>query len=197
MAKSPKSERAALHDVLSALGRHRLLLEQDKALPSVVGIVTGEALASSWWSHPRAHEIFGVLEALAERTEVLETKLIQRKVTFVSALLWPALLGVATSNEAWQGAGLSPAARRPHAEVTRGGEREASGPAVKELEKTLARANRAASHAVRTPRSGPRELGRVGRSQLAQAVTRRRSARSAGSRDSLAGCAAPLLALAP
>jgi hypothetical protein len=137
MAKTGGTERAAMRKVLAALTRHGLLLKQDKVLPSVVGIVTGEALDGSWWGHPRAHEIFALLEALVDRTDLIESKLLRGKVTFISESLWPALLGVAMSDEAWQRVGLSLAARGLEAEVTRSGEREASGPVVKELEERL------------------------------------------------------------
>jgi hypothetical protein len=123
--------------IVAALRRHGLLLKQDKVLPSVVGLVTGEVLAASWWSHPRAKEIFALLHALSERADVLETKLIAGKVTFVIDALWPAWLGVATSGENWQTAGLSVAAQALLSRVTRADELEASGNQVKELERRL------------------------------------------------------------
>jgi hypothetical protein len=123
--------------ILAQLRRHGLLLKQDKALPSVVGLVTGEVLTASWWSHPRAKEIFDFLQALSERSDVLETKLIGGKVTFVWEALWPAWLGVATCAEDWQSVGLSVAAKKLLTDVKRAGEREANGPAVKELELRL------------------------------------------------------------
>ncbi|HWZ88053.1 MAG TPA: hypothetical protein VNW92_04365 [Polyangiaceae bacterium] len=123
--------------ILAQLRRYGLLLKQDKVLPSVVGLITGEALAASWWSHPRAKEIFDLLQALSERSDILETKLIDGKVTFVYEPLWPAWLGVATCVEDWQTAGLSVAAKKLLTEVKRAREREASGPAVKELELRL------------------------------------------------------------
>jgi hypothetical protein len=123
--------------VLTQLQRHGLLLKQDKLLPSVVGLVTGQALTASWWSHPQAREIYGLLGALAERPDVLETKLLSGKVTFVFASLWSAWLGVATSAESWQCTGLSSAAQALLAEVTGAVEREATGVAPKELEQRL------------------------------------------------------------
>ena len=128
---------AASRRVVAQLRRHGLLLKQDKALPSVVGLVTGEALTGSWWSHPRAKEIFDLLHDLSEHAEVLETKLIAGKVTFVFAPLWPAWLAVVASGEGWQSAGLSAAAKKLLAEVNRTGELEASGALVKELEARL------------------------------------------------------------
>ncbi len=62
-----------MKSVLAALKRGGLLLKQDKRLPSVVGVLTGESLSTSWWSHPDAHRIFAVLEKLADHPDVLFT----------------------------------------------------------------------------------------------------------------------------
>jgi len=86
--------------VVAELERCGLLLQQDKKLTSVVGLVTGESLPTSWWSHPRAQEIFNILQRLDDIA--LPTRLVAKKVTLVHRRLWPALLTVATSNEAWQ-----------------------------------------------------------------------------------------------
>lgn len=123
--------------VVAELRERGLLLNQDKVLPNGVSLVCGEALAGSWWSHPRAQEIYDTLAALADRADVLEVKLIGGKVTFVFASLWPALLGVSTSGEPWQRSALSPEANQLLREVEARGELEASGKAVKELETRL------------------------------------------------------------
>ena len=68
---------------MDALVQNGLLLKQDKSLPSVVGIFTGETVSGSWWSHPRAHEIFAVLNELTDHSDVLVTKLLYRKDTLV------------------------------------------------------------------------------------------------------------------
>ena len=99
-----------IHSVLSAIERYGLLLKQDKTVPNVVGIVTGESLSGSWWSHPRAHEIFGVLSELADHPDVLFTKLLSRKDTLVHRRLWPDLLAVGSARSPWQMEGLSDAA---------------------------------------------------------------------------------------
>ncbi len=125
------------HPTLVELRRLGLLLKQDKHLPSVVGIVTGESLRTSWWSHPQAQEIFDLLAAFSQRSDILETKLLGGKVTFVFKTLWPAWLGVATAGEPWQSARLSVASRRLLAEVNRTGNVEATGSSVKELERRL------------------------------------------------------------
>lgn len=97
--------------VLREFKKFRVLLESDASLPSVSAIVAGEPLRGSWWRHPLSHQIFQALSQLADRPDVLVTKLISGKVTFVHKLLWHDVIVVATSAERWQTAGLSPAAR--------------------------------------------------------------------------------------
>src|SRR5712691_9917836 len=93
--------------VLAALAANGLLLTQDKALLNVVGILTGESLSTSWWSHPKSHLIFSVLSELADHPDVLITKLLYRKDTLVHRTLWPAVLAVGSARNQWQVQGLS------------------------------------------------------------------------------------------
>src|SRR5260370_32196211 len=109
--------------VLAALTANGLLLTQDKALPNVVGILTGESLRTSWWGHPKAHLIFSVLSELADHPDVLFTKLLYRKDTLVHRSLWSAVLAVAGAREQWQVPRLSAWAKAPLARL-----REAAGP---------------------------------------------------------------------
>ncbi len=97
--------------VLKALAQSGLLLNQHTSSPNVVTLVTGEILRTSWWSHPEGRLIYAVLSDLSEHPDVLFTKLLYRKITLVHRDLWPALLSVASGNEAWQLLGLSAAAR--------------------------------------------------------------------------------------
>jgi hypothetical protein len=101
---------SGVDSVLGALIRYGMLLKQDKELPSVVGIVAGESVRGSWWSHPRAHEIFAILSELTDHPDVLVTKLLHRKDTLVHRALWPHLLGVGNARADWQLEGLSDAA---------------------------------------------------------------------------------------
>ena len=106
-------------------------------MPSVVGIITGESLSGSWWSHPRGQEIFGCLSSLEDRDDVLVTRLVARKVTFVHKALWPALSAVATSREDWQMRGLSQPARSLLRKIEKAGAAEATGAAARELQERL------------------------------------------------------------
>jgi hypothetical protein len=124
--------------VLLALADKGLLLTQDKTLPNVVGILTGESLRNSWWSHPKAHLIFSVLSELADHPDVLFTKLLYRKGTLVHRSLWPAVLTVGNARDQWQVQGLSVDAKRLLKRLARGGEPiRGAGAAVKELEGRL------------------------------------------------------------
>ena len=82
------------HRLIAALETGGLLLLQDKSFPSVVGVITGESLAGSWWSHPRSDEIFRAVSAIAAHPDVLTCKLYGAKVTFVHRTLWPAVLEI-------------------------------------------------------------------------------------------------------
>ena len=124
--------------VLTALAENQLLLTQDKVLPNVVSILTGESLRTSWWSHPKAHLIFAVLSQLADHPDVLFAKLLYGKDTLIHRPLWPAVLAVGRVREPWQAKGLSAGAKRLLERLDRGeGPVRASGAPVKELEVRL------------------------------------------------------------
>lgn len=126
-----------LRRVLEEFERSGLLLLSDTRLPSVVGLIAGEPVRGSWWAHPKGHAIFRVATILADHPDVLATKLVSGKVTFVHGKLWPALLAAATSREPWQTRGLSSAARALLARVTKEGLLQAAGKAARELESRL------------------------------------------------------------
>jgi len=88
-----------------------LLLLSDANLPSVSGLVTGEKLRGSWWSHKQAQTIFAVSELLEDHSDVLITKLISDKVTFVHRELWGQIYSIGVAREDWQLKNLSPAAK--------------------------------------------------------------------------------------
>jgi len=148
------SRKKAVELVRAALTRHGLLLKQDKSIPNVVGIVTGESLRTSWWSHPKSHLIFSVLTRLADDPKVLLAKLLDRKDTLVHSSLWPALLAVGSAREQWQIQGLSALAADLLKRVDRGNnEVRSTGLVAKELQMRLL----ATAHEVHTD-SGRHEL---------------------------------------
>lgn len=124
--------------VLAVLIANGLLLVQDKALPNVVGILTGESLRTSWWGHPKGQLIFSVLSELTNHPDVLFTKLLHRKDTLVHRSLWPAVLAVGSARDQWQMKGLPVDAKRLLERLRKGGGPvRGVGAPVKELERRL------------------------------------------------------------
>lgn len=111
----------SVQTLLSALDHHGVLLEHDLALPSVVSLVVGEPVKGSWWGHPLGHLVYDLSCRLYDNPDVLCTKLIGGKVTYVHRRLWPAILAIGSSLEPWQTAGLPYAARGILDEVMRRG----------------------------------------------------------------------------
>jgi len=108
-----------------------VLLLSDANLPSVSGIVTGEKLRGSWWAHKQAQTIFAVSGLLEDHKDVLITKLISDKVTFVHRELWGRIYSIGTAREYWQLQNLSPAAKLLLKAVDTEGSLEANKPGRK------------------------------------------------------------------
>ena len=103
-------EDATFRAVFEELQETGLLLVTDQQLPSVAASIAGEPIRGSWWGHSSAREIFAVVSALSEHADVLLTKLLVDKQTFIHRHCWEAFLAVAMAEDPWQVAGLSPAA---------------------------------------------------------------------------------------
>jgi hypothetical protein len=81
---------------MAALVEHGMLLESARGpLPNLAEIVVGEPIRGSWWGHRRSHEIFEVINRIADSPDVVRTRLVNGKVTLVHRRLWPALVRVA------------------------------------------------------------------------------------------------------
>jgi len=102
----------SFQDLLGELERLGILLLSDPSFPSVTTFVTGGPIRGSWWAHPQGQDVFHLSEQLADHPDVLVTKLLSGKVTYIHRRLWPCLLAVAMTREAWQVRGLSSVANR-------------------------------------------------------------------------------------
>lgn len=129
------------HAVVAAVEELGLLFLSDPKRKSAIQILTGAPPRGSWWSHPEASKLYRILQGVESNPDLLSTKLLSGKVTFVHRSLWPALLAVVTAREPWQVTGLSPGAaqwlatldaRPPGAEVA-----QPSRTVVKEVEARL------------------------------------------------------------
>lgn len=126
-----------LDRALAALERDGILLLQDRSLPSLASSIAGEAISGSWWSHPTANRIFDAASGLDDHSDVATFKLVEGKVCFVHRRLWPALVAIGRSREAWQLARLPEDARALLKTVDLEGRVRASGKAAKALEGRL------------------------------------------------------------
>jgi hypothetical protein len=88
--------------VWEALSTWGILLEQDALLPSVASLIAGRPIRGSWWGDPLARGTYEAVEALEDRQDVLNVKLVSGKVTFVLKRLWPKVLAIAQARETWQ-----------------------------------------------------------------------------------------------
>ena len=65
------------------------LIEQHGVVPAAAGgpvprlteAIVGEPVRGSWWAHPKSHDIFATLQAVAESEDVLVCRLVDGKVT--------------------------------------------------------------------------------------------------------------------
>ena len=98
--------------VFAQLQEDGLLLLSDPELPSVSGIIAGEKIRGSWWSHELGQTIFTVSEMIEDHKDVMIMKLLSRKVTFVHRELWNEIYSIGVAREPWQMKALSSKARR-------------------------------------------------------------------------------------
>jgi hypothetical protein len=76
-------------------GRGVVLATGKSAASSLAEEIVGAPIPGSWWAHPKSHQIFAVLEAVAESRDILVCRVIDGKITLIHRRLWPALVRVA------------------------------------------------------------------------------------------------------
>jgi hypothetical protein len=85
-----------IDEAKSFVQKHGVVLVSGKGpVPRLTEAIASEPIAGSWWGHPKAHEIFAVLQAVVESGDVLVCRLVEGKVSLVHRRLWPALVRVA------------------------------------------------------------------------------------------------------
>lgn len=144
------AESTGLRRSLEALKRHGVLLQSDPKLPSISSLVAGDTVRGSWWAHPAGHASHRVVEEMDAHPDVIVSKLVSGKVTYVHRCLWSAFVGAASAHEHWQLEGISRLAQSILDRVTRAGElrtddipwtggrkAESPGEVTRELERKL------------------------------------------------------------
>jgi hypothetical protein len=84
-------------------------------------MVAGNRVEGSWWGHPKGREIWYALRQLDAHGDVLVTRLISGKITFIHRRLWPDFLAVSAFRESWQTRRLSTDAKKLFRTVEREG----------------------------------------------------------------------------
>ena len=125
------SAETTLRATLTKLKHYGILMESHPKLPSVAAIVAGKPIRGSWWGHIRGHEIFYVTQQMASHPDVVITKLVSKRVTYVHRKLWPAIVAVGSARQNWQLSGLSPTARELLALVDKTGRIRTDGIRIK------------------------------------------------------------------
>ena len=83
-------------EALAFVEEHGVVLVSAKGpVPRLTDIIAGEPIKGSWWSHPKSHQIFAILEVVTESEDILVCRLVKGKITLVHRRLWPALVRVA------------------------------------------------------------------------------------------------------
>lgn len=96
---------------LAAISELGVLLETDRAFPSLVALAAGAPVKGTWWAHPLANEIYMMGQRLMGERDVMFIRLITGKMTYVHRRLWSALYAVATARQLWQLADLPKTAK--------------------------------------------------------------------------------------
>jgi hypothetical protein len=83
-------------EAISFIQEHGVVLASAKGpVPRLAEAIVKEPIKGSWWAHPKSHQIFAILRAVADSEEVLVCRLVNGKVTFIHRRLWPALVRAA------------------------------------------------------------------------------------------------------
>ena len=82
-----------VQDAIDFIRDRGIVLESARGpVPSLAEAIAGETLPGSWWSHPRAKDIFRITRSVRASGQVLVCRLVSGKVTFVHRRLWPSLV---------------------------------------------------------------------------------------------------------
>jgi hypothetical protein len=75
---------------------HGVILQAARGLePTLTDRIVGEPVSGSWWSHPKSHDIFSVIQHVHASRAILVCVLAGGKVTFVHRRLWPHFVRIA------------------------------------------------------------------------------------------------------
>jgi hypothetical protein len=89
---------ATAEQALAFVRQHGVVLASAKGpAPRLTEAIVGEAIAGSWWAHPKSHHIYSILGAVTDSDQLLVCRLIDGKITLIHRRLWPSLVRLAQS----------------------------------------------------------------------------------------------------
>ncbi len=85
-----------LRQAMDFIRYHGVVLQSAKGLePSLVAQIVGGPIHGSWWSHPKGHEIYALIQKIHKSKAVLICTLANDKITYLHRRLWPAFVRMA------------------------------------------------------------------------------------------------------
>lgn len=91
-----------IDELLETIEARGLLPMHDARMLSATSLLAKEPVSGSWWTHPRANEMYRAFTEAEDADDVEVVKLLGGKLTFVHRRLWPALFAAVTERAAWQ-----------------------------------------------------------------------------------------------
>ncbi len=85
-----------LGQALALVRKHGVMLESARGpVPNLVDTVVGGTRRGSWWTHPRAREVFTLTRSLRDSPDILVTRFVNGHITYVHRRLWVPLVRIA------------------------------------------------------------------------------------------------------
>src|SRR6266852_2071364 len=76
-------------EALSLVRKNGVMLESARGpVPNLVDTIVGGTRRGSWWTHPRAQEVFGLTRSLRYSPDILVTRFVNGNITYVHRRLW-------------------------------------------------------------------------------------------------------------
>jgi len=91
-----KNARSGVVETMAWVKEQGVVLQSARGpVPNVAQFVAGEPIRGSWWGHSAAKEIYDILNALDDSSDIVTTRLVNTKVTLLHCRIWPAIVRVA------------------------------------------------------------------------------------------------------
>jgi len=85
-----------LGQAFALVRKHGVMLESARGpVPNIVDTVVGGTRRGSWWTHPRAREVFTLTRSLRDSPDILVTRFVNGHITYVHRRLWVPLVRIA------------------------------------------------------------------------------------------------------